>query len=56
MRDFVNRLGILGELLEFLWRRKLYWLLPMVITLLVVAVFVLVSSAGGLAPFIYSIF
>lgn len=56
MRDFVTRLGILGELLRYLWRRKLYWLLPMMITLLVVVVFVLLSSAGGLAPFIYSIF
>ncbi len=56
MRDFFNRLGILGELLQFMWRRKLYWLLPMILTLLVFAVFVLLSSAGGLAPFIYSIF
>jgi Ca2+/Na+ antiporter len=56
MRDFFNRLGILGELLQFMWRRKLYWLLPMMLTLLVFAVFVLLSSAGGIAPFIYSIF
>ena len=24
MRDFLARMGILGELLQFLWRRKLY--------------------------------
>ncbi|MBC7869451.1 MAG: hypothetical protein H7Y09_01320 [Chitinophagaceae bacterium] len=56
MRDFFNRLGILGELLQFMWRRKLYWLLPMILTLLVFAVFVLLSSTGVLGPFIYSIF
>lgn len=56
MRDFVSRIGILGELLQFMWRRKLYWLLPMILTLLVFAVFVLMSSAGGVMPFLYSIF
>jgi Ca2+/Na+ antiporter len=56
MRDFVSRMGVLGELMQFLWRRKLYWLIPMLLTLLVFAAFVLLSSSGPLAPFIYSLF
>ena len=32
-QDFFMRLGVLGELLAFLWKRKLYWMLPLVITL-----------------------
>ena len=37
LQDFFVRLGVLGELLAFLWKRKLYWMLPMVITLIVFA-------------------
>lgn len=53
MRDFIARLGIWGELLTFLWRRKLYWLLPMIIALSLIVVFVLLASNPVTAPFIY---
>ncbi|MBI5930864.1 MAG: hypothetical protein HY862_16255 [Chloroflexi bacterium] len=55
MRDFLLKLGILGEMLRFLWRRKLYWLIPMVVTLLLFAVLMVLSSSGAAAPFIYSL-
>lgn len=53
MRDIINRLGIWGELLSFLWRRKLYWLLPMIIALSLIVVFVLLASNPVTAPFVY---
>lgn len=56
MRDLVSRLGIWGELLVFLWRRKLYWLLPMIIVLSLIAVFLILSSNPVTGPFIYSLF
>ena len=57
MQDFFNRMGVLGELLSFLWRRKLYWLIPMILTLLVFAVLIVIgTTAGGAAPFIYTLF
>ncbi|MBZ0297610.1 MAG: DUF5989 family protein [Anaerolineae bacterium] len=50
-------MGVLGELLSFLWRRKLYWLIPMILTLLVFAVLIVIgTTAGGAAPFIYTLF
>jgi hypothetical protein len=55
MRDFISRLGIWGELMMFLWRRKLYWLVPMIVVLAVVAVFALLSSNPVTGPFIYSL-
>ena len=56
MRDFIERMGILGELLGFLWKRKLYWLIPMVITLIFFAIFIILgTSGGGIAPFIYTL-
>jgi hypothetical protein len=56
MRDFVARMGILGELLQFLWRRKLYWLIPMILTLIVFAILIILGSNPGTAPFIYTLF
>lgn len=57
MQEFFNRMGILGELLGYLWRRKLYWLIPVILVLLVFAVLIVIgSTAGGAAPFIYTLF
>ena len=55
-QDFFMRLGVLGELLAFLWRRKLYWLLPLVITLLVFALIIMFGSASPAGVFVYSLF
>ena len=56
MSDFFARMGILGELLAFLWGRKLYWLIPMILTLMVFAVLIILGSASGATPFIYTLF
>lgn len=56
MRDFFARMGILGELLQFLWRRKLYWLIPMIVTLILFAVLIILGSNPATSPFIYSLF
>ncbi len=56
MRDLMNRLGILGELLTFLWRRKLYWLVPMIIMLVIVGALIILSSNPATSPFIYTLF
>lgn len=50
------RLGILGELLTFLWKRKLYWLLPMILVVIIVGVLIVLSSNPATSPFIYSLF
>ena len=56
MDDFFSRLGILGELLSFFWRRKLYWLVPLIIALIVVGVLIAAGGAGGAGLFIYTLF
>jgi len=53
--DFTSRLGIVGELMRFLWARKMWWLIPMLLALLVFGV-ILALGASGAAPFIYSLF
>ncbi|MGJ3238981.1 MAG: DUF5989 family protein [Anaerolineae bacterium] len=54
--DFLMRLGVLGELLAFFWRRKLYWLIPMLVALLFFAVIIILGNSGVGSVFIYSIF
>ncbi len=56
LQDFFMRLGVMGELLAFLWKRKLYWMLPMVITLLVFALLIVAGGSSPLSPFIYTLF
>lgn len=56
LNDFFARMGILGELLAFFWRRKLYWLVPMIIALVVLGVLIAAGGAGGAGLFIYTLF
>lgn len=56
MQDFFARMGILGELLQFLWRRKLYWLIPMIVVLILFAVLIVLAGNPATAPFIYTLF
>ena len=54
--DFLMRMGVLGELLAFFWKRKLYWLIPMMITLLLFAVIIILGNTGVGSVFIYTLF
>ncbi len=54
--DFMSRLGVMGELMQFLWARKLWWLIPMFIALGLFALLVIFGQASGAAPFIYTLF
>lgn len=51
-----SRLGILGELFAFLWAAKMWWLIPMLIALIVFAVLIVLGSASGGGPLIYTLF
>ncbi len=56
MRDMIARMGILGELLAFLWRRKLYWLIPMIVMLAFFIVLIILSSNPVTGPMLYPLF
>ena len=43
-------------LLAFLWERKLWWLMPMVLVLLVFGLLLIVAQSSAVAPFIYTLF
>ena len=48
--------GTVKELLAFLWQERLWWMIPFVITLLVVAALLVFAQSSPVAPFIYTIF
>ncbi|HJY80548.1 MAG TPA: DUF5989 family protein [Candidatus Binatia bacterium] len=46
----------MGELLVFLWERKLWWMLPMVSVLLLLGILLIFAQSSAIAPFIYTLF
>lgn len=56
MSAFLDRLGILGELLAFLWQRKMWWMIPMVVVLILVVALLVFAQGSAVAPFIYTLF
>jgi drug/metabolite transporter superfamily protein YnfA len=55
-KELTSRLGIMGELLTFLWKRKLWWLIPMVMVLLLFGLLLIFAQTSSIAPFIYTLF
>ena len=56
VRETVAKLGIAGELIVFLWKRKLWWLIPMVAVLLAFGIVIVVGGSTGAGPFVYTLF
>jgi hypothetical protein len=54
--DLFSRMGVLGEMLAFFWKRKQFWLIPMLLVLMVVAVFIVIGIASPAGMFIYTLF
>jgi hypothetical protein len=54
--SFMSKLGILGDLIRFLWMKKLWWMIPIVIVLVLFGLLLVFAQGSGLAPFIYTLF
>ena len=53
MRAAKGIVSTMGELFGMLWERKLWWAIPLVMTLLLFAVLIVLGSVAGVGPFIY---
>jgi len=51
-----TRVGILGELFSYLWQRKLWWMIPMIVVLIFVVGLLIFAQSSPIAPFIYTLF
>lgn len=55
-RNLASKMSIIGELLGFLWERKLWWMIPMVLVFLAFGLLLIFAQGSPLAPFIYTLF
>ena len=55
-RGMRTNVGVVCEVLAFLWQRKLWWLIPMITALLLFGLLLIFASTSGIAPFIYTLF
>ncbi|NLF38663.1 hypothetical protein GX586_04415 [bacterium] len=56
LRNARTRAGIVRDLFAYLWKAKVWWLMPLVVALLLFALLALLASSSAVAPFIYTLF
>jgi hypothetical protein len=47
---------LLKDLIQFLRERKLYWLAPILVVLVLFGILIVIGESSAFAPFIYSLF
>jgi len=55
IKGIISRMGELNDLFKFLWKAKMWFIIPFIILLIVFGLLVFFAQATGVAPFIYSI-
>ncbi len=48
-----EKAGIVGELLSFLWQRKLWWIMPLAILLVLLGLLIIFAQTSAVAPWLY---
>ena len=56
LTDASQRIGIIGEFFGYLWRQKLWWMMPMFFVIFLFGLLLILGQSSALAPFIYTIF
>lgn len=51
-----QRFGIMAEFFGFLWRQKLWWMMPMFAVIFLFGILLVLGQSSALAPFIYTLF
>ncbi len=55
-RRVTNRFSVMGELYRFLWKQRLFWMIPMVSVLLILGILLIFAQSSPVGPMIYAIF
>lgn len=55
-KSILGRASIARELLSFLWKEKMWWLIPMMVILLLLGILMIFAQGSPVAPFIYTLF
>ncbi|MGB8952236.1 MAG: DUF5989 family protein [Candidatus Aminicenantales bacterium] len=48
--------GVIGKIFVLLWKRKKWWLIPMVVILVLFGLLLVFATVSGVGPFIYTLF
>ncbi len=56
LKGLTERMGIVGELLQFFIQNKWWWITPMIIVLILFAFLIIFAQSSAVAPFIYTLF
>ena len=51
-----RRAGIFKSLLSYLWKEKMWWMIPMIMVLAACALLAMMAGTSGIAPFVYTLF
>jgi hypothetical protein len=55
-KNMSERMGVMGELLQFFLENKWWWLTPMILVLLIFGLLIVFAQSSAVAPFIYTLF
>lgn len=50
------RLGVVGELFTFLWHERLWWMVPCIVTLVIIGALLVFAQTSPIIPFLYTAF
>lgn len=51
-----HSIGIVAEFFGFLWRQRLWWLIPLFVVIFPLGLLLVLGQTSALAPFIYTLF
>lgn len=52
----MERLGIIGQLMSFFWKRRKFWLLPVILFLIMLGALIVISESSVVGSLIYTLF
>lgn len=52
----MGKVNILKEFFGFLWNRKLWWIIPMLVVFIIIGLLIVFVGSSPLAPIVYPLF
>lgn len=56
IKSILLRFTVARDLLRFIWKERIWWMMPIVLTLLIVGALLIFAQTSPVAPFIYTLF
>jgi beta-lactamase regulating signal transducer with metallopeptidase domain len=55
IQQFAQRSSIVGEVFSFMWQRKLWWLTPLAVLILLIGILFVLAQVSSVAPWMYPV-